>query len=191
MLYLALIFFITISMQATTMYSHAPLAYRCPFCLLANGVENEHVTSQASDIVYQDEAVLAFICSRQWPNNKGHVLIVPNAHYENIFDLPPELAAKIHAVAREVSLAMKAAYGCTGISTRQHNEPAGNQEVWHYHLHVYPRYADDSLYTTEKGEVMAPEKRAEYARLLRKELAALPFSLAKSGAAQAEQASPQ
>ncbi|MGV1100990.1 HIT family protein [Thiovibrio sp. JS02] len=170
------------------MHSHAPFAYRCPFCLLAAGVANEHVTSRASDIVYQDEAVLAFICSRQWPNNKGHVLIVPAAHHENIFDLPPELAAKIHAVAREIALAMKTAYGCEGISTRQHNEPAGNQEVWHYHLHLYPRYANDGLYRTEKGEVMAPAERAKYAGLLRGALASPPLSLVENVVGRAERA---
>jgi histidine triad (HIT) family protein len=64
---------------------------------------------------------------------------------------------------------MKAAYGCDGTSTRQHNEPAGNQDVWHYHMHVFPRYAGDRLYLTQRAP-MAAEERASYAGRLRQEL---------------------
>lgn len=66
----------------------------------------------------------------------------------NIF-LPIEMAAEIHRAAHLTAFAMKNTYGCEGISTRQHNEPAGNQDVWHYHLHVYPRYKNDNLYLTK------------------------------------------
>lgn len=152
------------------MYNNAPAGYVCPFCLLAAGVVNENVSSRQSDIVYRDSEVMAFVCTQQWPNNKGHILIVPVAHYENIYDLPLHIAIKIHELAREMALAMKLAYDCDGISTRQHNEPSGNQEVWHYHLHVYPRYEQDGLYTMEQGEFMPAAERAEYARLLRSHL---------------------
>ena len=66
------------------MYRHALDDYICPFCLLIRGIENEHVYSNLEDIVYQDEAVTALITSHQWPNNKGHVIIIPNEHFENI-----------------------------------------------------------------------------------------------------------
>jgi histidine triad (HIT) family protein len=149
------------------MYSHTPKNYICPFCLLTNGIENEHVSSRQSDIVYQNDYITAFICSQQWPNNKGHVLIIPNEHFENLYDLPLYLATRIHELTKEIGLAMKSVYGCDGISTRQHNEPHGNQEVWHYHLHVYPRYKNDQLYTKANGELMAANERAEYAQKLR------------------------
>jgi histidine triad (HIT) family protein len=106
--------------------------------------------------------------SHGWPNNRGHVLVIPNEHYENIYDLPLDFAANIHAVARAVALAMKAAYGCDGVSTRQHNEPAGNQDVWHYHVHVFPRYMRDELYlNTYHRERLTAEERAAYAARLR------------------------
>ena len=75
-------------------------------------------------------------------------LIIPNQHFENIYDLPASLAGEIHRVARDIALALKATYACDGVSTRQHNELAGNQHVWHYHLHVFPRYGNDNLYFT-------------------------------------------
>jgi histidine triad (HIT) family protein len=151
------------------LYNHAPEGYICPFCLLVRSVESDHLYTLPSDVVYQDDFVMAFISSHQWPNNRGHVIIIPGEHFENIYDLPLPLATKIHELARAVALAMKAAYGCEGTSTRQHNEPAGYQEVWHYHLHVFPRYTGDNLYGSRRSRMPA-EERAEYARLLRAEL---------------------
>jgi len=148
------------------MHNHAPKDYACPFCLLLKGIQNEHVVSIHSDIFYHNDDVTAFVSSHQWPNNPGHALVIPNQHYENIYDLPPELGGKIHQVAQKVALAMKSLYGCDGTSTRQHNEPDGNQDVWHYHLHVFPRYAGDDLYGTGRAEMPVAE-RAQYASRLR------------------------
>lgn len=92
--------------------------------------------------------------------------MVPNKHFENIFELPAVIAAEIHRIAQLIAFAMKDTYNCDGISTRQHNEPAGNQDVWHYHLHVYPRYNGDNLYMT-KGEYTEPNERPFYAEKLR------------------------
>ena len=148
------------------MYNHASENYACPFCLLLQGVKNEHVLSVATDIFYRDEDVSAIISSHQWPNNHGHALVIPSQHFENIYDLPAELGGKIHIVAQKIALAMKTIYGCDGISTRQHNEPAGDQDVWHYHLHVFPRYTGDNLYTSQYAEMPAAQ-RAQYANQLR------------------------
>jgi histidine triad (HIT) family protein len=65
---------------------------------------------------------------------------------------------------------MKRAWGPEGISTRQHNEPAGNQHVWHYHLHVFPRWNDDMLYRQMRHAV-EPDVRALKARELATTLA--------------------
>ncbi len=61
---------------------------------------------------------------------------------------------------------MKIVYACDGIATRQYNEPAGNQNVWHYHVHVTPRYQDDQFYTTQRS-LMPAEERAKHAEKLR------------------------
>jgi histidine triad (HIT) family protein len=148
------------------MYNHAPEGYVCPFCLLIQGVEGQGVLTVQEDIIYQDDSVTAFVGSHQWPNNPGNVLVAPNQHHENLYDLPLHLAAQLHRVTRVVALAMKEAYRCDGVSTRQHNEPAGNQDVWHYHVHVTPRYVGDDFYRTERA-LMAPAERAEHARRLR------------------------
>ena len=151
------------------MYNHAPENYACPFCLLIAGIENEHVYSVQSDIVYHDDSVTAFISSHQWKNNHGNTIIVPNEHFENIYDLPITYAQDIHRVAKRLALAMKAAYACDGVSTRQHNEPEGNQDVWHYHLHVTPRYKDDNYYASPR-QPMSVRERAVHAEKIRKHI---------------------
>jgi histidine triad (HIT) family protein len=146
------------------MYTHAPEEYDCPFCRLVRGGDTS-VSSQ-EDVIYRDAEVTAFMAAGWWPNNRGHVLVVPNDHYENIYDLPPELGTPIQRVSRDVALAFKATYGCDGVSTRQHNEPHGMQDVWHYHVHVFPRYRDDHLYLTRR-EPSTAEGRHPYAEKLR------------------------
>ncbi|MFL0269335.1 HIT family protein [Candidatus Clostridium radicumherbarum] len=148
------------------MYTHAPKDYICPFCLVVGGVENQHVQTKQSDIVYKDNYITAFISAGQYKNNKGNVIIIPNSHFENIYDLPDEISARIHKLERKVAIALKEVYKCDGVSSRQHNEPCGNQDVWHYHLHVFPRYKDDNLYITDRG-LSKPEERIEYANRLK------------------------
>jgi histidine triad (HIT) family protein len=149
------------------MYNHAPENYNCPFCRLMEGIKNEHVHSIASDIIFHDDAVTAFIGSHQWPNNHGNVIVIPNEHFENIYDLPLRYAQDIHRMAKRLAIAMKTVYACDGISTRQHNEPAGSQDVWHYHLHVTPRYENDNYYATQREFMPIPE-REKHAEALKK-----------------------
>lgn len=149
--------------------SHAPADYVCPFCLIAQGASDPRLLTVAPDIVYRDDLLTAFIGSGQWPRNPGHVIVIPNAHFENLFDLPVEYGTPIQRLVRDLAWAMKAEYGCAGISTRQHNEPAGNQDVWHYHLHVFPRYEGDRLYQSDRAQ-MPPAVRATYAARLRNHL---------------------
>lgn len=146
------------------MYSHAPNDYDCPFCRLASGHETSGSTQ--ADVIWHDPEVTAFVPTGWWPNNEGHVLIVPNEHYESIYTLPPELGTPIARIAQRVALAFKELYGCDGVSTRQHNEPHGNQDVWHYHLHVFPRYEGDDLYLSRR-RIATAEERRPYAEKLR------------------------
>ena len=143
------------------MFNHAPDGYDCPFCRLAAGGEDS-LTAQ-HDIVLRREHALAFVASRWWPNNQGHVLVVPTEHHENLYDLPAQSGHAVHDVVREIAIAIRSTYGCAGVSTRQHNEPAGYQDAWHYHVHVFPRYPGDNLYNTRHLEAPATAaQRAPY-----------------------------
>jgi histidine triad (HIT) family protein len=80
-----------------------------------------------------------------------------------------EIGHRIFDVSKQVALALKATYNCEGVSTRQHNEPAGNQDVWHYHLHVFPRYKDDNLYLNHKDTYWpTAEEKLPYAEKLKR-----------------------
>lgn len=148
------------------MHQHEPTGYICPFCALLRG---EDTLKSEEDIVYRDEFVTAFISPKWWINNPGHVIVIPNEHTENIYTISDDLLAKIYSIAKKVAVAMRNTYdNCEGTSMRQHNEPAGNQDVWHFHVHVFPRYANDQLYLNhENKRFVTPEERAPYAAILR------------------------
>ncbi len=137
------------------MYNHEPQDYKCPLCCVVNGIEGDFPYTKQADIVYKDEMLTAFVASHWWPNNKGHILIVPNQHTENLYDIPEKVLAAVHVFSQKVAKALKEAYGCDGVSIRQHNEPAGDQDVWHYHLHVFPRYVGDSLYENNSEKYLS------------------------------------
>lgn len=151
------------------MYNHEPKGYKCPLCFLVKGItEDDFPYSKQPDIIFKDDLVTAFIASHWWPNNKGHVIVIPNDHIENIYDLPNELGAAIHKLSRRVAKALKTTYHSDGVSTRQHNEPDGGQDIWHYHLHIFPRYKNDMLYESHNQKQLSqPEDRLEYATKLR------------------------
>ena len=150
-------------------FSHQPEGYECPFCRIVAGHDNDGPYTRQADVVYRDETVTAWINSAWWPANPGHVLVVPNVHHENIYEIPDEVLGAVQVAGKRIALALKAAYGCDGTSFRQHNEPAGYQEVWHYHLHVFPRYEGDDLYVrSAERRWVTPEERAPYAEKLRR-----------------------
>jgi histidine triad (HIT) family protein len=152
-------------------FSHQPDGYDCPFCRVAAGQDCEDNWTKQSDVVWRDEAVTAFINAAFWPANLGAVVVIPNEHYENVYDIPDEILAAVQVAGKRIALALKAAYGCDGTSFRQHNEPAGSQDVWHYHLHVFPRYDGDDLYLrSPERRVTGPAEREPYARRLRAQL---------------------
>lgn len=150
--------------------SHQPPDYACPFCGLARGdVETGDNRCELSDLVHQDDELLVFMACDGFGPHEGHAMITPVAHREALYDLDDHLLARIGAMQRDVALAMKLAWNPEGTSVRQHNEPAGNQHVWHYHLHVFPRYSDDMLYRQLRHPVPV-DVRAEKAVQLREAL---------------------
>jgi histidine triad (HIT) family protein len=150
-------------------HGHSPPEYRCPFCDVVGGLETEW-NSQA-DVVWRDEMTTAFISPKWWEPSPGHVIVVPNDHFENLYDIPEETLAAVYATAKRIALGLRAAYHCEGTSTRQHNEPGGGQDVWHFHVHVFPRGREDRLYESNaRTHWPGPEERLPYAKVLRAEL---------------------
>ena len=144
------------------MHNHEPKRYKCPFCQI---IEGAHDSMEDSDVIYQDADVTAFLSKSRWEKNPFDVLIVPNRHIENLYDLPDELAPALQKATREVAIVLKDLTRCKGVSTRQHNEPAGDQDVWHYHIHVTPRYEGDRFYEDQKIPFPESERMAVAERL--------------------------
>lgn len=148
------------------MFNHEPKEYTCPMCVLAKGGETD--LNKQTDIVYEDGDVIALVSPKWWVKNPGNILIIPREHVENIYDISDELLSKIQCLGKKVALGIKEAYKSDGTSFRQHNEPAGGQNVWHYHLHVFPRWEGDDLYQNHDiKNFVSAEERNIYAVKLR------------------------
>lgn len=106
----------------------------CIFCKIANG-EIPSRTIEENDMF---KVVLDV-----GPATKGHALILPKDHYRNLFDLPEETTAEVIKMAKKIAGKMKDKLNCDGVNIVQNNEEAAGQTVFHFHMHVIPRYKDD------------------------------------------------
>ena len=108
----------------------------CIFCKI--------VQKQApSSIIYEDEEVMVFLDIRTL--NIGHTLVIPKAHYVDIFDIPQGLFSQVHNVSKQIALGVKKATNADGISIIQQNGKAAGQDIFHLHVHVVPRFEGQKL----------------------------------------------
>jgi histidine triad (HIT) family protein len=107
----------------------------CPFC--------EIVAGRRDELVYTNETVAAFLCDP--PATSGHTLIVPRLHRTDIWDVTREEAAAAVVLARRLAEVMRDRLGATGVNLRQNSGARAGQDVFHFHLHVVPRYEDDTV----------------------------------------------
>jgi histidine triad (HIT) family protein len=108
----------------------------CVFCKIVSG-------QIPSTKVREDALTLAFMDIGEV--NPGHVLVAVKPHVENIFGLDDALAAAVFQSAARVARAIEKAYAPEGVTLYQANGPAAGQTVYHFHLHVVPRYDKDGL----------------------------------------------
>ena len=108
----------------------------CIFCKIANG----EIPSSA---VYEDDDFRAIMDIS--PAAPGHVIILPKEHAANVFELPTELAAKVLPIAAKIAKAVQEETGCEGVNILQNNGEAAGQTVFHFHMHVIPRYFGDTV----------------------------------------------
>ncbi|MDE0042244.1 MAG: HIT family protein [Candidatus Poribacteria bacterium] len=93
--------------------------------------------------VYEDAETLSFMDIN--PGNPGHLLVIPKQHYRNIFDIPPATAGKIMEVGAKIAGVIKDVLNPDGLNLFQSSEAAAFQSVFHFHLHLLPRWESDSL----------------------------------------------
>ena len=108
----------------------------CVFCRIARG-------ELPASKIHEDEHTLAFM--NIMAAHPGHALVIVKPHIENIYGLDDSLAAAVFQATTRIAKAVKAATGRDGVSLYQANEVAGGQTVFHFHIHVLPRFTDDRL----------------------------------------------
>jgi histidine triad (HIT) family protein len=101
-------------------------------------------------IVCEDELVLCFLDVN--PKTKGHLLIIPKEHYENIFDTPDDFLERINVVAKKMGLLLKERLGAKGVNVINASGKDAQQSVFHLHYHVVPRFLDDGMDLWFHGE---------------------------------------
>ncbi|WP_017728673.1 HIT family protein [Halalkalibacterium ligniniphilum] len=103
----------------------------CIFCKIVEG-------AIPSAKVYEDEQVMAFLDISQV--TKGHTLLIPKVHEENIFELSTDTAKHLFSVVPKIANALKTEFSPLGLNVVNNNGEAAGQTVFHYHLHLIPRY---------------------------------------------------
>ena len=95
------------------------------------------------------------------PANKGHCLVIPKDHYANVFEMPEEVAGKAFIVAKRIATKMQEVTGCDGVNILQNNGPAAGQTVFHFHMHIIPRWENDPEMITWKPGELTDEVKTE------------------------------
>jgi len=126
----------------------------CIFCNIISGKFD-------SAKVYEDADVLAFL--DVYPVTKGHCLVIPKKHCQDIFDIPESDLQKVMASGKQISQKIKDVLKADGIRLSQSNGRAAGQDVMHFHLHVIPRYEDDGVLM--HGASVAHPQKADFEEL--------------------------
>ena len=108
----------------------------CIFCKIAAG-------EIPSATLYEDDDFRVILDIE--PASKGHALILPKEHYANLYELDDEIAAKVLVLAKKIVTKLSDILGCEGYNIVQNNGAAAGQSVFHYHMHLIPRYKDDTV----------------------------------------------
>lgn len=124
----------------------------CIFCKIAAG-------EIPSATIYEDDDFRVILDIE--PASKGHALILPKEHYANLYELPDELASKALVVAKKVITQMTDIVGCDGYNILQNNGETAGQTVFHFHMHLIPRYKEDDVTITWNHGELTEELKAE------------------------------
>lgn len=138
------------------------MSQQCVFCRINKG-------EIPSATIYENEEFRVML--DRFPAAKGHVLIIPKKHVKDIYDLEPELAGRLFELSTRLASIIKRVFGNTGLNIIQNNGEIAGQTVFHYHLHMIPRYEDDGVQVSwNPDEEVTPEKLNEYVAKIRKQL---------------------
>lgn len=126
----------------------------CIFCKIVAG-------EIPSYTIYEDEEFKVILDIN--PASKGHALIIPKVHYADLYDIDEEVAARAMKLAKKLATRMTEEFGCEGFNVLQNNNEAAGQTVFHFHLHLIPRYENaknNKDILTWTHETFSPEEFA-------------------------------
>lgn len=104
------------------------------------------------------------------PATKGHVLVLPKEHFKDIYDIDAETAGKLFQLAAVVARALKEVLHCDGLNIIQNNGEIAGQTVFHFHMHLIPRYEGDDVTVKWKEHSMDAEEMDQLRKDIRKAL---------------------
>lgn len=133
----------------------------CIFCKIANG-------EIPAATLYEDEDFRVIL--DLGPASKGHALILPKAHASNIYEMPDELAGKAMILAKKMAGALTKALECDGFNIVQNNGECAGQTVFHFHMHLIPRYEGDQVGITWTPGSLTEEDKEEILSKVQAEL---------------------
>ena len=116
---------------------------KCIFCMIAN----KDINSQT---IYETEQIISFLDIN--PVSKGHCLVVPKKHYADVFDIPETELNEIMTASKHVSELLRKNLGATGVNLINASGKDAQQSVFHFHMHIIPRYRNDGLDTWPKSK---------------------------------------
>jgi histidine triad (HIT) family protein len=134
------------------------MAEDCIFCKIVAG-------DLPSERVQEDEHTVAFMDINPW--TRGHALVVPRTHSPNLYEVGDDDLRHTSSAAKRLALRMRERLRCDGVNLLNASEPAAWQTVFHFHVHVIPRYRDDPLQLPVQPQQAQPAELAEVAAELR------------------------
>ena len=96
-----------------------------------------------ADFIYENDKIVAFLDIH--PNNPGHALVVPKAHFHDLLETPDDVLADIMARTKKIAPAILKAVKADGFNSIFNTKPAAGQVVFHTHMHIIPRFTNDGL----------------------------------------------
>jgi histidine triad (HIT) family protein len=130
----------------------------CIFCKIVAG----EIPAERVD---EDEHTIAFMDLNPW--TRGHALVIPREHSRNLYEIGDDDLARTAAAAKRLALRMKERLRCDGVNLINSCEPAAWQTVFHFHVHVIPRYDDDPLQLPTRPQEADQDELARVAGELR------------------------
>ena len=134
------------------------MADDCIFCSIVAG-------DAPATIVDEDDHTIAFMDIHPW--TKGHLLVIPREHHVNLYDVPDETLAHVHQAAKRIAIKVRDNLNADGVNILQSTGRAAWQTVFHFHVHVIPRYEGDPLELPVRPQEGDPDEIKEDAEKLR------------------------